>query len=192
LAGARLLGQFSREENYLVITFNTAVKDEESYSINAIVLDPETTLPGVATDVDRRWLRRVILPTAASFIEGMGAAISQNAGTSVSVQGETVTTDTEDLDTEEEIGKAVEGAAQTVSDIMLEGSNNVETLVKVRAGTPIGILFLAPVLENVEGVSANQGTNVGVPVSGTVGVPNSSPSATLDIQQILTGAIPAQ
>ncbi|MBL4588676.1 MAG: DotG/IcmE/VirB10 family protein [Alphaproteobacteria bacterium] len=150
LAGARLLGTFSKEEEYLVIEFTTAVKDGKSYQINAIVLDPETTLPAVVTDVDRRWFRRVILPAAAGFIEGLGSAIAETAGTTVSVEGETVTETTEGLNTEEELGKAFESAANIVAEIIQDEGADVETMVKVRAGTPIGILFLAPVFEAPE------------------------------------------
>lgn len=147
LAGARVLGSFTKEEEYLVIEFTTAVKDGISYPINAIVLDPETTLPAIVTDIDRRWFRRVILPAAASFIEGLGSAIATSSGTTVSVEGETVTEESEDLDTEEELGIAFEKTAQKLAEIIDDEGADVETLVKVKAGTPIGLLFLEPVFE---------------------------------------------
>lgn len=167
LAGARVLGTFTKEEEYLVIKFTSAVKDGVAYPINAIVLDPETTLPAIATEVDRRWFRRVVLPAAASFIEGLGSAIAETSNTSVSVQGETVTETTTDLDTEEELGKAAEKAAQKIAEIIDDEGADVETLVKVKAGTPIGLLFLEPVFENVQ-------AEVQSPVSSqrSVAVPN--------------------
>jgi intracellular multiplication protein IcmE len=162
LAGARVLGSFTKEEEYLVIEFTTAVKDGVSYPINAIVLDPETTLPAIVTDIDRRWFRRVILPAAASFIEGLGSAIATTSGTTVSVEGETVTEESEDLDTEEELGKAFEKTAQKLAEIIDDEGADVETLVKVKAGTPIGLLFLAPVFEPQETLSS---TSEGVSTS---------------------------
>ena len=180
LKGARLLGSFKKEEEYLVIEMNTAVKDEKSYSVNAIILDPDTTLPGVATEVDRRWFRRVILPAAASFIEGLGSAIAETSGTSVSVEGETVTTQTEDLDTEEELGKAVEKAAEKIAEIVDDEAADVETLVKVRAGTPVGILFLAPVFEELENVPGVPATTNNASTGGSSGNP-AIPQTLLDV-----------
>ena len=100
----------------------------------------------MATDVDKRWLKRVILPAAASFIEGLGAGIAQTATTTVNATDGSTNTSSDELDTKEELGKAFEEAAGKVSEIVDEEAQ-VEILVKIKAGTPIGILFLEPVLE---------------------------------------------
>ncbi len=160
LAGARALGSFTKEEDYLVIEFQTAIKDGKSYAINAIVLDPDTTLPAVATDVNRRWFRRVIIPAAAGFIEGFASAVAETAGTSTTIDtGDgSVTSTTEELDTEEEIAKGVEDAVGIFAGIIEDEYSNVETLVKVRAGTPIGLLFLDPVFEEDVGIRSAPST----------------------------------
>ncbi len=145
LVGARVLGSFKVEEEYLVLTFNTIVIDGVSYSADIIALDPATTNPGLVTDIDQRYFRRVILPAAAAFVEGMGAAIAESGSTSVSVSGDTVVESEEPLDTRQEIFKGVEEASSKISEILDKDGSKVKPMVKVHAGTAIGVLFLQPV-----------------------------------------------
>ncbi|MGE4313108.1 MAG: DotG/IcmE/VirB10 family protein [Pseudobdellovibrionaceae bacterium] len=152
-AGGRVIGSFSREDEYLVIKFNTVVSEGISYSIDAVAVDPDNNLTGMATDVDRRYWERVILPAAARFIEGMGSAIADSGSTTVTVSGDTVVEQGNDLDTREELYKGVEEAAQQMGDVLEQEGNETEIQVRVRAGTPVGILFLKPVFDN----SANTG-----------------------------------
>lgn len=149
-AGSRILGSFEREADYLVISFNVLVKDGISVPVKAIALDPDTTLPALATEVDHRYFQRVILPAAAKFVEGMGSAIAETGGsnTSVSVNDTTVVEDeSEEPDTREEFYKGVEEAAGKVSELLDDQASEVETLVIVKAGTPMGILFTLPVTD---------------------------------------------
>lgn len=149
-AGSRILGSFDKKAEYLVLEFNILVKDGISIPIEAIALDPDTTLPAMVTDVDHRYWQRVILPAAAKFIEGMGSAIAETGGsnTSVSVNDTTVVDDqSEEPDTKEEFYKGVEEAAGKLGEIFDEEADEVETLVIVKAGTPMGVLFLQPVTE---------------------------------------------
>lgn len=147
-AGGRVIGSFSREDEYLVIKFSTVVSEGISYSIDAVAIDPDNNLTGVATDVDRRYWQRVILPAAARFLEGMGSAIADSGSTSVTVSGDTVVEQGNDLNTREELYKGVEEAAKQMGDVLDEEGRQTEILVRVRAGTPVGILFLKPVFDN--------------------------------------------
>ncbi|MBI4031530.1 MAG: DotG/IcmE/VirB10 family protein [Proteobacteria bacterium] len=148
LSGSRMLGTFTVEnDEYLVLKFNTIVIDGVGHSIDALALDPQTTTPGLVTDIDNRYFSRVILPAAASFIEGMGEAIADTGGTSISVSGENVTSSEEDLNTREEVAKGVEKAAQKIGDILDDRAQQIKPLVRVEAGTPMGILFVEPVTD---------------------------------------------
>jgi intracellular multiplication protein IcmE len=146
LSGSRVLGSFKVEDEYLVLSFNQIVIKGVSQSMDGIALDPATTGIGVVTDVDHRYFKRVILPAAAKFIEGMAGAIA-DTGTSVTVVGDSAVQEEEELDSTEQIYAGLEEAAGEVSDLLEEEADETEIQVKVRAGTPIGILFLAPVLE---------------------------------------------
>ncbi|MCB9985583.1 MAG: hypothetical protein H6864_07875 [Micavibrio sp.] len=148
-SGSRVLGSFQRQEEYLIMEFNTLVgKDGHSIPINAVAVDPDTTLTGMATDVDHRYLQRIVLPAAVSFIQGMGSAIAENGTTTVEVSGgdSTVSQENSDLDTKQELSKAVSEAADKVGEILDEDSD-VEILVRVKAGTPLGLMFTTAVTD---------------------------------------------
>ncbi|MDD3020256.1 MAG: TrbI/VirB10 family protein [Alphaproteobacteria bacterium] len=148
-SGSRVLGSFQRQEEYLTMRFTTLIgKDGNSIPIDALAVDPDTTLGAMATDVDHRYWQRIILPAAASFIEGMGSAIAENGTTTVTVSGSDTAIAEEDnnLDTKQEISKAAAEAASKVGEL-LDDQSDVEILVRVRAGTPMGLLFTKPITD---------------------------------------------
>ncbi len=146
LSGARALGSFSSTDTHIVLTFNTAVVKKKQYAINAYAVDPETTLTGMATDVDNHYFSRVILPAAAKFLEGFADAVKDSGNTTVTVNGETVTSESSDLDTEEELLAGASEGIKELSDIIDEEAPDQPT-VRVRAGTRFGLLFMQPVYE---------------------------------------------
>lgn len=147
LQGSRLLGTFQQTEKFLVINFNTIVIDEQSQPISAVAVDPNTSLTGVVTEIDNRYFQRVILPAAAAFVEGFSEAVAQAGSTNVTVEGDVVTQETEDLDVEEELFAGLEDAGQEVGDLLDDIGADVRPMIRVAAGTPLGILFLEPVVE---------------------------------------------
>jgi intracellular multiplication protein IcmE len=149
LKGARLIGQFSVEsDKYLAITFSTAVVDGQAISINAIALDPGTTLPGMATDIDNRYLTRVILPAAAAFVEGWTQAVADSGATTVTVSGDTVIDESNPTTNTQEVNAGIAEAGAEIGDILSDIADDTEVMVKVAAGTPMGVLFLSPVVES--------------------------------------------
>ena len=145
LKGSRIIGGFSETEKFLTMSFDQIVVKGQSLSVDGIALNTETTLPGIVTEIDRRYFKRVVLPAAASFIEGFGEAVAETGGTSVVVQGETITTSEDDLDTREELLSGVEEATSVVAEFLEEEADNTPVMIRVAAGTPIGILFISPV-----------------------------------------------
>lgn len=146
LNGSRMLGSFKTEDEYLVLSFDSVVIDGIVHQTNAVALDPETTGIGMVTDIDHRYFSRIILPAAAKFIEGMAGAIAET-GTAVTTTGDTALQETPEPDTEEQLYAGLEEAASGVSDILDDQAQDTEPQIKVRAGTPIGILFTEPVLD---------------------------------------------
>ncbi|MCK5374187.1 MAG: DotG/IcmE/VirB10 family protein, partial [Alphaproteobacteria bacterium] len=99
LKGWKLLGQFQvmDDAKMLAITFNMAVNDKgEQYSVDAIMLNPDTGLAAMRTDIDNRYFKRILLPAAAEFVSSYAAAIEDSGATSVYVSGDTM------LESEEE------------------------------------------------------------------------------------------
>ncbi len=145
LTGSRMLGTFQVQEEYLVLTFKTIVIDGVSHGIDAIAINPGDANIGMVTDVDHRYFSRVILPAAAAFVEGMGSAIAQTGSSTTTGAGGTTATSTEP-DAEQELFKGIEKAAEKVSDV-IDKQGDVKPLIRVAAGTPMGVLFMAPVTE---------------------------------------------
>lgn len=150
LKGKRILGSFEVQSELLTLTFDTIVVDDENLSIDAVALDPNTTLPGLATEVDHRYFKRIILPAAAAFVEGLSNAISESGSTTITVSGENVTESTNDASNDQEVASGIEEAGQEIREILEEIADETEVLVRIAAGTPLGILFLEPVKQEID------------------------------------------
>lgn len=149
LKGWRLIGEFTvlEEAGKLAITFNTAVNDDgKQYGIDAVMLNPKTTLPALRTSINRRYFRRVVLPAAAAFVEGFSEAIADSGRTTVTVSGETVVQDEAELDNDQEVATGVEEAAEEVGEVLDELAD-VQPLIIIKAGTPIGVFFKENVVD---------------------------------------------
>lgn len=148
LKGWKLLGTFSVLEDIglIGIEFETAVNEEgDMHNISAILLDPDTTLAGQRTSINRRYLRRVVYPAAAAFIEGFADAIAETDEDVTVVDGAAVQT-TEESDTEDAIAEGIREAASGVTDIINQQAQ-VPVRIIIAAGTPIGVFFIENVIE---------------------------------------------
>ncbi|MEZ5919632.1 MAG: DotG/IcmE/VirB10 family protein [Alphaproteobacteria bacterium] len=145
--GYRVLGSFQENNELLTLNFDTIIIDGVSKSIEAVALDPDTTLPGMATDVDHHYLVRVVMPIAAAFVKGVAGAVADTGRTTVSVQGDTVIENETEADAREEIASGVEEAGEELSDILKDIAGETEVTVRIRAGTPFGLLFLESVTD---------------------------------------------
>lgn len=142
LSGGRAIGGFEVAEDHLILRFNTIVKGEDHYSVDTVALDTNTTLAGLATDIDRHYFSRVIIPAAAEFISGFGEAYADSGNTTVSVSGDTVVETEADLDIQQELAKGFQSAADSVSEAIEEDFGDRPTTIRVETGTPMGLLFV--------------------------------------------------
>ena len=71
--------------------------------------------------------------------------VSQLLVANTTVEGDTVTEETADADTKEEVASGIAEAGQELREILDEMADDVEVLVRIEAGTPIGVLFVEPV-----------------------------------------------
>ena len=149
LSGARAIGAFqvaNGYNDYLVLQFNLADRKGVQYRINAVALDPDTTLGGMATEVDQRYFSRVVLPAAAGFLQGLGSAMGQ---------GNTTTTTTGDFAVVQQgkeglqqgVFQGLGQAAQTAAQFFQQQANVTHPLVRVAAGTPMGLFFVSAVYD---------------------------------------------
>lgn len=142
LKGSRIIGSFNKVEDYLTLKFERVVIGKRDYPIDAVAIDPETSLPGMATDVDHRYFKRIVLPAAAAFVEGFASAIAESGRTDVTVSstGETITETSDNASKDQKVATGVEEAGSKIGEI-LDEMGDVETLVIIKSGTPIGVLF---------------------------------------------------
>lgn len=167
-SGGRAIGEFAVEDEYLVLSFSRIVKDGVSYGMDGVALDPDTTLAGVQTDVDRHYMTRIILPAAAEFVTGFAKAVTQTTETVVTTDGGGAVSSQSDLNTTQEVMRGVEEGADKVSDILDENSKRPIT-VKVARGTPLGILLIEPIMETDLETGGKSLTSGASHVVGTVG-----------------------
>lgn len=161
LTGARAVGSFqvaTGYEKYLVLKFTLADKKGKDYQINAIALDPDTTLGGMATEVDERYFARVVLPAAAGFLQGMGSAMGQGNST-ITTNGSTTITTQANSGFKQGMYNGLGQGAQTMGQFFQDQANLTKPLVRVAAGTPMGMFFVAPVAENGASTTPNQQQN---------------------------------
>lgn len=145
LAGSRMIGSFQKQDDYLTLNFTSVVVDGVAISTSAVALDPETSRPGVVTDIDRKYFQRIILPAAAAFVEGMGKAIADSGTTTVTVDGGAAVSDSKELDTEQQLFKGLEEASKKAGKVLDAEGNKAQVMVKVAVGTHIGVFFTKPV-----------------------------------------------
>lgn len=147
LRGSRVLGSFTSSDEYLTLNFSQLVLDGISYPIEAVAIDPDTTLPGMITEIDHKYFKRVILPMAAEFVSGLADAISESGTTSVYISDSSVTQSSSDKNDKQEVASGVSEAGDKLSEILDEEADRAEPMLRVAAGTPLGVLFVAPVTD---------------------------------------------
>lgn len=147
LRGSRVLGSFTSTDKYITLNFNTVIIDGIDYPIEAVAVDPDTTLPGMVTEIDNRYFKRIILPVAAEFITGFADALSESGTTSVFISDSSVTESTSDKDTEQEVASGISEGGDKLSEILEEEADNTQPLLRLASGTPMGILFIKAVTD---------------------------------------------
>jgi len=160
LAGARVVGAFEVFRNHLLIRFNKISFRRKEINADILVLDPNTTLGGIATEVDPRYMTRVILPAASEFLRGIGETLSEDSQTvQIIGTGDTqiVTTSEDKKDIEDAAMNGVEAAFDRVGQFVDEEAAATKRLVRVAVGTPIGLFFVKAVTECdfIEGCKVN-------------------------------------
>jgi intracellular multiplication protein IcmE len=147
LKGARVLGSFQSTDEYITLSFSMIIIDGINYPVQAVAIDPDTTLPGIVTEIDRRYFKRIILPMAAEFVSGLADAVSESGSTSIFIDGNTVAQSTSNKSQREEVASGISEAGEALSDILDEEADRTKPMLRVASGTPVGILFVSPVTD---------------------------------------------
>ncbi len=139
-SGGRLIGKVSKQNDYMVINFDTVVKDTVSYKVDAVALDENTTLAGQATSVDHHYMMKVVLPAAAAFLTGYSNGLSQTQQTQTSTSGVGITATNAQPTAKQSIYKGVQSASQSVGSVFQQLAEEPTTVI-IAKGTTMGVFF---------------------------------------------------
>ncbi|MQP68195.1 hypothetical protein GE253_23025 [Niveispirillum sp. SYP-B3756] len=142
-AGAIMTGAISRQGEYLALQFTTLRHNGREYSVIAFAVDPENGKAGVRSDYNSRWVERVMLPAAASFVSKFGEAIAE-PDTRVVVMNGQVVADTSSKTTRESLYAGAGAAAGTVTGMLGAAGSQAQPQVLLDANGLIGVVFAAP------------------------------------------------
>jgi len=145
LSGARAIGEFTETNELLALHFKLAVLKGKEYQIDALALDPDTTLGGIATEVDHRYFTRVLLPAAASFVSAFGQTMSvRPTDTTITGTGTVVTSQTQSS-LKDGLYAGIGSAGTSISGFFDQQAAQTKVLVRVAVGTPMGLFFTSSV-----------------------------------------------
>ena len=144
IAGDRMLGQFSRENDRLIVRINTIEHNGEPIGVDGVVIAPDTMEAAVASSVDEHYLTRFVLPAAAAFVQGLGQALattSNTVGVLSPFGGASYLTR---LSLPQQMGVAAGAAAGQIGNALNQAAPKGPT-VHLDANVTVGVMFLANV-----------------------------------------------
>jgi intracellular multiplication protein IcmE len=144
LAGDRMIGTFTREDDRLVIHVSEIVHDGQEISCDGVVVAPETMEAGVATGVDEHYLSRIILPAAAAFVQGLGQALATTSNTATVLSPFGGASTLSQLNFRQQLGVAAGTAGGEVGNMLTQIAPKGPT-VTLDANVPVGVMFLSDV-----------------------------------------------
>ncbi|WP_415494600.1 DotG/IcmE/VirB10 family protein [Acetobacter sp.] len=140
---ARISGTFTLQNERLVIRLTSLMIGENApISVSAYAVSPETAETGVASEVNEHLATRIILPAAASFVQGLGNAM-MNSNTNSYSGGYGMTSFTH-LNLGQQMGAAAGTMGQEIGQLLQKQTPQTAT-VKLLKDDTVGILFDQPV-----------------------------------------------
>lgn len=143
IAGARMIGNFVREDERLVIRVNRVIHQGQEIGVEGIVVAPATMEAGVASSVDQHYLARFALPAAAAFVQGLGQAFALSNSTVVASPFGGATA-LQRLNLGQQVGIGAGAAAGRVGQALDQAAPRGPT-VKLDVGSSVGVMFLTNV-----------------------------------------------
>lgn len=142
-AKARISGSSQMKSEKLVIKFNKLmIGDADPISVSGYAVSPKTAETGVASEVREHNLTRIILPAAASFVEGLGNAM-MNSNTTNYSNGSGMSSFTH-LNLGEQMGAAAGTMGQQLGQIIQKQTPQQATVL-LKQNDGLGIIFDEPV-----------------------------------------------
>jgi len=146
IAGDRMIGEFSRENDRLIVRINSIVHDGQTIGVDGVAIAPDTMEAAVASSVDEHYMTRFVLPAAAAFVQGLGQALattSNTVGVLSPFGGASYVTK---LNLPQQMGVAAGVAAGQIGNELNQAAPKGPT-VRLDANVTVGVMFLTNVIE---------------------------------------------
>ena len=144
LAGDRVKGTAQKHEDRLTVTINEmTLQDGRTVPVNAMLMAPDSKETAVASSVDHHYIPRIVLPTLAAGIQGLGQALALS-GSSVFSGPYGASQNYNTFNGGQLAGIAAGTAAGQLNQVLQQQTPKQST-VNLAAEVDVGIMFLAPV-----------------------------------------------
>lgn len=144
LKGAKLLGQFTRVNKRLLLSFN--LMNDPSYKdslpLNAVAIDPDTARTALAGEVNNHYLLRYGTLFASAFLEGISNAIMSSGSTTQCSTGIGCVFQHPKLNTAQQVAVGL-GSVGNRFGSALGNVYDTPPTIKIPGGTGIGVLVMS-------------------------------------------------
>lgn len=144
LAGDRVKGTAQKHEDRLTVTMNElTLQDGRTVPVNAMLMAPDSKETAVASDVNHHYIPRIVLPTLAAGIQGLGQALALS-GSSV-FSGPYGASQNYNTFNGGQLAGIAAGTAAGQANQVLQQQTPKQSTVNLAAEVDVGIMFLGPV-----------------------------------------------
>jgi hypothetical protein len=144
--GGSVVGTFDVVDEEFVLHFNILHFEDQTYTIDAIGVDPDQDAYPMVDDVEHHYLQRLILPAAASFIAAWGAAAAK-PNTTIVLNGTSTVDSQSTLTPHQQLLAGLGGAASNASGIINQEAAKIHPTSLLDPRRPVGVLFLKSVTD---------------------------------------------
>lgn len=144
LAGDRMIGTFSKQQDRLVIHISSIAHNGEDIGADGVVIAPDTMEASVASKVEQNYAARFILPAAAAFVAGLGQAIATTSNTAAVLSPFGGVTTQSRLNLPQQLGIAAGAASQQIGAALNQQAPKGPT-ISLEANVSVGVIFLTNV-----------------------------------------------
>lgn len=144
LAGDRVKGTAQKHEDRLTVTMNElTLQDGRTVPVNAMLMAPESKETAIASDVEHHTIPRIVLPTLAAGIQGLGQALALS-GSSV-FSGPYGASQNYNTFNGGQLAGIAAGTAAGQANQVLQQQTPKQSTVNLAAEVDVGIMFLSAV-----------------------------------------------
>ena len=144
IAGDRMIGNFSRENDRLIINVYQIIHNGQPIACSGVVIAPDTMQAAVASGVDQHYIARFLLPAAAAFVQGLGNALATTSNTTQVLSPLGGATSSTDLNFHQQLGVAAGAAAGQIGSTLDQDAPKGPTIT-LDANVAVGVMFISDV-----------------------------------------------